>query len=83
MARRSSAVDQPEPRKDRQPVRRGPNSFVSVKVHQKAVDGVKMIAKTIAERAQEGSAAIPVHCDQAHIWDTAVAHLAKELGVKL
>jgi hypothetical protein len=85
MARRSSAVDHTEPRKSPEPVSRGPNSFVSVKVHLKAADGVKMIAKTLAERAQDGSSSIPVelHCDQAHVWDIAVSRLAKELGVKL
>ena len=85
MARRSSAVAPTEPRKSEPPVRRNPNSFVSVKVHLKAADGVKMIAKTLASRAAGGSVEVPVemHCDQAHVWDIAVTRLAKELGVKL
>jgi hypothetical protein len=85
MARRSSVVAPTEPTKSADPVRKGPNTFVSVKVHAKAAEGVKMIAKTLASRAQDGSSTCPVelHCDQAHVWDIAVVRLAKELGVKL
>jgi len=85
MARNGTVVPVPVTEKAKDRPRVNPNRFRRAHVHQRAIDGIDMIAKTLSDRAQAGLniSGVRVELGKAHLWDLAVEHLAKEFGVEL